>query len=531
MFKKLAAIFTIVAVLGVIAVPALAAGAGGLELPITEKPLQLRMWAQRLGSYRGSDYNEKVSFQEMEKRTNIKMDFEVSTGTGYEEQFNLMMASQDLPDLILYAAWDKHAANYGHQGALLPLEDLIAEHAPNFSRILEEYPELRGQITAADGHIYYMPNLALEGQLLVQMYPQIRFDWLEKLGLEEPVTTEDWYHVLKAFKEQDVNGNGIDDEVPFVAVNISNLMMMWAPAWGFNYQGAQTGFFIEDGVVKYSPYEDRFVELLEFLNRLYAEGLLDPTYASGDYSTNYANLREKVVNDVTGAWVGWAGSFMNTFRSLKADDPDFWIGPISPPKGPHGHQWHISARWQASGIGIAVASTTKHPVEAIKWLDYQYSEEGILLNNFGVEGVSYDMVDGYPKFKPHVFDNPDGLSPEESLLQYVPGGGSWATVSDGRYLEQYNPPEPAGYTVAERVAPYVNMSRMLPPVQFTPEEQRELAPIMMDLTTFVEENVNNFILGRRPLSEFGKFQESLKKMQVEKVLSIYQDAYDRFMSY
>ncbi len=141
------------------------------------------------------------------------------------------------------------------------------------------------------------------------------------------------------------------------------------------------------------------------------------------------------------------------------------------------------------------------------------------------------MVDGYPTFKPHVFKNPDGLSPEESLMQYVPGGGSWATVSDGRYLEQYNPPEPAGYTVTERVAPYVDMSRMLPPVQFTQEEQRTLTPIMMDLTTFVEENVNNFILGRKPLSEFPKFQQDLKKMQVEKVISIYQDAYDRFMSY
>lgn len=530
MFKKLTTILTVITLLSFASIPALA-DTGGLALPLSAKPLTLKMWAQRLGSYRGNDYNDKISFQEMEKRTNVKINFEISTGTGYEEQFNLMMASQDLPDLILYSSWDKNAATYGQQGALLPLEDLIAEHAPNFSRILAEYPELRGQITAADGHIYYLPNLALEGQLLVQMFPQIRFDWLDKLGLDEPETTDEWYQVLKAFKELDANGNGLTDEIPYVPLNISNLMMMFAPAWGFNYQGAQTGFFIDNGVVKYSPYEDRYVELLEYLNRLYAEGLMDPTYASGDYSTNYANLREKVSNDITGVWMGWAGSFMGTFRTLKQDDPNFHIGPIAPPKGPYGDQWHISARWQSSGIGMAIASTTKHPVEAIKWLDYQYSEEGILLNNFGVEGVSYDMINGYPTFKPHVFNNPDGLSPEESLLTYVPGGGSWATVSDGRYLEQYNPPEPPGYTVTERVAPYVNMSRMLPPVQFTQEEQRILTPIMMDLTTFVEENVNNFILGRKPLSEFPKFQQDLKKMQIEKVISIYQDAYNRFMSY
>lgn len=530
MFKKLTTILTVIALLSLIVVPVFA-DTGGLTLPISEKPLTLKLWAQRIGTFKGNDYNDKISFQEMEKRTNVKIDFEVSTGTGYEEQFNLMMASRDLPDMILYSVWNTQAANYGNQGALLPLEGLIAEHAPNFSRILSDYPELRGQITAADGHIYYLPNLALEGQLLIQMYPQVRYDWLDKLGLEDPVTTEDWYQMFKAFKEQDPNGNGEQDELPYVPVNIANLMMLFAPAFGYNYTGAQTGFFIDNGVVKYSPYEAGYLELLEYLNRLYAEGLMDPTYASGDYSVTYGNLKEKVTNDITGAWFGWAGSFMNTFRSLKEDDPNFRIGPIAPPKGPHGDQWHISARWQSSGIGIAIASTTKHAVEAIKWLDYQYSEQGVLLNNFGVEGVTYDLVDGYPKYRDHVFNNPDGLTPEESLLLHVPGGGSWATISDGRYLEQYNPPEPAGFTVAERVAPYVDMSRMLPPVQFTPEEQRVLTPIMMDLTTFVEENVNNFILGRRSLQDFPKFQQELQRMQVEKVISIYQDAYNRFMSY
>ncbi len=195
MFKKLTTILTVITLLSFASIPALA-DTGGLALPLSAKPLTLKMWAQRLGSYRGNDYNDKISFQEMEKRTNVKINFEISTGTGYEEQFNLMMASQDLPDLILYSSWDKNAATYGQQGALLPLEDLIAEHAPNFSRILAEYPELRGQITAADGHIYYLPNLALEGQLLVQMFPQIRFDWLDKLGLDEPETTDEWYQVL-----------------------------------------------------------------------------------------------------------------------------------------------------------------------------------------------------------------------------------------------------------------------------------------------------------------------------------------------
>lgn len=521
--KKLAGILVFALVLGVLSPAVFADGAGGLVLPISDKLLELDMWTARIGLYRGDDYNDKASFQEMEKRTNIRINFELSAGTAYEEQFNLLMASRDLPDLILAQGWNVNASTYGQQGALLPIDQYL-EYMPNFSRILEEYPEIRGQVTAADGHIYYMPNLALDGRVLVQMFPQIRKDWLANLGLPEPVTVDDWYNTFKAFKE------AYPDVTPYTPLDMNNLMMLFAPAFGMDYRGVGTGFIIEDGKVKYSPYEDRFKELLTFLNKLYSEGLMDPTYASGDYGSNYSALREKVVNDATGAWFGWAGSFMNTFRGLKADDPNFKIGPVAPPKGPYGDQWHVSARWQASGLGIAVSAQTKHPIEAVKWLDYQYSEDGILLNNFGVEGVSYDMVDGYPVFKDHVFNNPDGLSREESLLQYVPGGGSFATVEDYRYLEQYNPPDPGGDTVAEKVAPFVDMSRLLPPVQFTADEQRILRPIMADLDTFVLENVNNFILGRRPLSQFDNFKQTLERMQLNRVLEIYQAAYDRFMA-
>src|SRR5690554_4978908 len=179
--KKLAGILVFALVLGVLSPAVFADGAGGLVLPISDKLLELDMWTARIGLYRGDDYNDKASFQEMEKRTNIRINFELSAGTAYEEQFNLLMASRDLPDLILAQGWNVNASTYGQQGALLPIDQYL-EYMPNFSRILEEYPEIRGQVTAADGHIYYMPNLALDGRVLVQMFPQIRKDWLANLG-------------------------------------------------------------------------------------------------------------------------------------------------------------------------------------------------------------------------------------------------------------------------------------------------------------------------------------------------------------
>lgn len=492
---------------------------GILILPISKEKMNLSLWAPMDGNFKGKNYNEKASFQQMEKNTNIHIDFKSGQG---DEAFGLLMSSGKLPDMIFHYYWDKEGGKYGEIGALLALEELIDEHAPNLKRILSENPEVKGQITSPDGNIYYLPNIELNPTGWIQMFPQIRADWLEKLKLEQPKTIDDWYTVLKAFREGDPNGNKVKDEVPLVTAGILNVMRLFAPAYGMEYD-----FFVDNGMVQYGPYEPEFKDVVTFLNKLYSEELFDPNYL---VDGTFKSLTEKVTTDRAGAWFGWSGSYMGNFTKLMEGKHDtFKIAPVLPPIGPDGDQRHVSNRWPATGVGIAVAADTKNAEEVIKWLDYQYSTDGIILNNFGVEGVSYDLVNGEPVFKDVILHpTQEGFNNTQALLNYTIGGGSWATVGDPRYLEQIRIANGQLENPLELYGKYVDFDKKIPPLQFLPKENDIILPIMADVTTFVDENINAFIMGRRSLTEYDAFIAQLKNMKFDRVLEQYQKAYDRF---
>ncbi|MDF2714395.1 MAG: transporter substrate-binding protein [Paenibacillus sp.] len=498
---------------------------GGLKLPIVEKERTISLWVPLASDFKGKSYNEKFSFQQMEKDTNIKVDFKHVSDVSFEEQFNLLMTSGKLPDVIFSYYWDQQASKYGTNGALMPLEDLIDKHAPNLKRLLSEYPDIKGQITSPEGHIYFLPNMVLDNSMLVQMFPQVRQDWLDKLGLKAPTTTDEWYEVLKAFKEKDPNGNGVQDELPFVNFTLEALMNLFGPAFGVEYPlGASTGFFVDNGKVKFGPYDPKYKELMAYLGKLQKEKLIDITTLK-----TFDELREKVTTDKAGSWFGWSGSYMGTFTNLMKDKkhPTFKISPVVPPKGPQGEQRHISNRWPAAGVGLAVAKSAKNPEEIVKWLDYQYSPAGVILNNFGVEGKSYELKGKSPHYSDSLLHPANGNTNTQELLLHTIGGGSWATVSDPDGGKQMRVANGQDTNPLEIYAPYVDLNKKLPPLQFLQKESDIVNPLMADIKTYVEEQTNAFIQGK-PLADVDAFQAQLKKMNIEKVLEQYQIAYDRF---
>ena len=101
-------------------------------------------------------------------------------------------------------------------GRIIRLNELIDSYAPNLKRIIESDPDVKKQIALDDGTIYMFPLLKLDAlKLNATSVLIMRQDWLDKLNLKVPTNIDEWYTVLKAFKEQDPNGNGKPDELPF----------------------------------------------------------------------------------------------------------------------------------------------------------------------------------------------------------------------------------------------------------------------------------------------------------------------------
>ena len=126
-------------------------------------------------------------------------------------------AGQELADMMLIPPSWSNAGVYkmALDGTIIPLDDLIEEHAPHIKQFLEENPILKGLITAPDGHIYSICDAPMfVNDLVVQCALYIREDWLQQLGLEVPKTIEDWYNVLTAFKGKTDTVYGLE-AIPF----------------------------------------------------------------------------------------------------------------------------------------------------------------------------------------------------------------------------------------------------------------------------------------------------------------------------
>lgn len=468
------------------------------------------------------DNNDALYFQLMEELTGCHVEWiHPASGAG-AERFNLIIASGNLPDMIFYN-WKNVSGGvsmYVEDEIIIPLKDLIEENMPNLSKFLKENPHIAKQFTSDDGEIYSIPIIRKDEELKVFQGPQIRQDWLEKLGLEEPKTPEELYEVLKAFKTQDPNGNGKADEIPMSGVkfepnshSIGNLL------WQF---GTANDFYVEDGKVTYGVLEDAFETGIKYITRLYSEGLIDPDYL--------LNSREKMDNKVMNDIVGFVYSLQpgNFYNNMNGSGRKV-VGIEHPAaEGAENNVFDSVYVEDVTATSIAVTTANKNPAGSLKWLDYFFGEKGTEIMNYGKEGLTFEYTeDGYPKFTDYIFNNPDGKSQQEvcgvSLGTYQAG---FPTLQEWNYYEQIL--TPWGKESIEKWSGSANTDGIIPPLSFTEEESSVIATNMSQIETYVSEKVNKIIIGNASIEELPKIREKVKDMGIDEVIEIYNNALARY---
>jgi putative aldouronate transport system substrate-binding protein len=468
------------------------------------------------------DYNGIEGYKELEKRTNIHIDFQHPPSGQERDNFNLMIASGKLPDVI---EWNWATIPGGPEkalkdGTIIRLNEYIDQHAPNLSRILKEHPEWKKQASTDDGSIYMFPFIRGDKYLTVFYGPTLRQDWLDKLKLQVPTTIDEWYTVLKAIKEGDPNGNGKPDEIPLsIAKGNIDYSKIFVGAWGIT-----TGFFQENGQVKFGPLDPRYKEFLAVMNRWYNEGLLNRDYAAVDGKLMDAMITGNQLGSTAMFTLGGIGRFSELMASK---DPNFKLVPAPYPVLNKGEKPHFGQMdFQVPGTGAALTSKNEHIIQTVKWLDYKYGEEGHLLFNFGIEGQSYDMVSGYPKYTDLILNNPEGLSVKDAMGRWFLASFSGPILQDKRYLEQalkLQTQRDAVSTIWQ-----ADNSKLMPNVTPTKEESSKFASIMNDVNTYHDEMFNKFVMGAESLDNYDMFVQTLKSMGVEDAIKIQQGALERF---
>lgn len=348
---------------------------------------------------------------------NIKMEFVPVPRSEEIKKLNVLMASGgNVPDIVF--TYDTPTFNrYAEQGGLTELTDLINEHGPNLKEFLDEDAMSYGQ--------YMGKQFAVPGKraFLGKYSSFIRTDWLEKLGMDVPQTTDELYEVLKAFKEKDPGETG-GKVIPF---GMTIEPAQYDPLiWSFIQPTTDEQKYTQLqklGANDYPTLLPGFKDALQFFNKLYNEGLI-----SRDFSLD--EDKKQLTQDVTNGLTGFlTEDYPNlyyadgTYDTLLKNQPDAKLEPIDPFTNSEGKR--AKPEYAPNGMYIMIPKTSSHAVEAIKYLNWMADPANLLALQNGVEGENYEMVDGIPVMKT---DAP------QDVIDRLYNSGDIAIIANGNFV-------------------------------------------------------------------------------------------------
>lgn len=448
-----------------------------------------------------NDVSESPFHSELNEKTGIEWDWEwPAEGTDRETAYNLMLTGDTLPDVIYYRANHRKASQYLVDGMIIALNDYM-EYAPNLQKLFDENEDIRKDCMTDDGQIYMFP-MVNETYALTTSGPIIRKDWLDELGLEEPVTCDDWETVLKAFKEKyGATFASIDD-------------LYW-----FGFLGGTREYIIDDdGKVQYGYTLDSTRKSLEILARWQQEGLLDPDFASLDSTM----VNQKCLNGETG--ICFAYGISNEL--LAVGDWEGLTFPVEK-EGDIPEYTRMTTRVDY-GYGAMVTTACEDIPAVMKALDWAYGEEGQMYWNCGDEGRDYTVdADGNITFTDKIMNNPE-LSVGEAMQQVNASqfGGPMIRLEKAMIAKSNEQTNEA----REKWSVSNMQKHMMPLITQTAEETDAISSKLTAISSYAEESWFSFISGETELNDenWDAFKQQLDELGLQDVLKAKQDALDRY---
>ena len=321
------------------------------------------------------DDNNMVE-QMINEMLNVEIEYIQIPHIQFEEQLGLILASRDLPDIINFLNL-AGTAEWAMQGAIIPLDDLLESHGQDILSHWIEDDWLRVR-SATDGRIYGIPAITDVPGAFSVMYRQ---DMLEYLELESPRTLDEFIAVLEAVRD------GFDDVIPY-----AGLLRPFQNAFGI--QSTVWQIYNDEYVTRFT--HPNYVEYLELMVQMYSDRLIDPEFFTRNAVT--ANIEELFFSNrafMTEQWAAFAQTATTTIREIH---PEAIMMSTDPIVGPHGHQQIMGrSRWMAAG---AISSQADRPEDLMRVLNWFFTYDGITLTNFGVEGETFEYVNGEQRLLP-----------------------------------------------------------------------------------------------------------------------------------
>lgn len=497
-----------------------------------------------------TDYEDNYLTNLLEEEMGVEIEiYQLPTDTNeMKTKLSLMISGSDkLPDVFcIYGIGEELILDYGSKGAFIPLNDYLndPELAVNFNDIPQEDKDtIITAMTSADGNIYALPKFEPQNWNLTPNRLYLNETWLNNLGLDIPATTEEYREVLRAFVNEDPNGNGIKDEIGVYGIASGgygeNVTLSLMNAFEF-YRGGGELALSEDGSTVIAPYTtEGWKKGLEYMNSLYTEGLLEASIFTDDSTQFKATLNNESANIVGSVSAGSYGNWTDTNNNKNFQD----MVLIAPLEGPDGiaytpylsynpdPTWYITSSCENPELAFQLGDlffrqdmgmTARYGEEGVDWTmdeeilgDYtnEYIELGLYdqvsavdLTNLWAENTNKFWHNINPRYAPTSLSDTIALGTSE----YDP---DLATVGLKVFNDKYYIP--------------AHPEHVLEGLKFTIEESKKITEVATNIPEFIKQSLAEFVTGARSLDDWDQYLKELDNMGIETWIECTQAAYDR----
>ena len=481
-------------------------------------------------------YADMMYYQELEKRTGVHIDFThpIQGSTG-QEAFIAMLSGAEIPDMIEYN-WSTYTG--GPQQALdddviIALNDYLEEHAPNYYDYMEgEKGKAEGyryklEATTDDGR-YYGFNVLSIGETKGFMGIYTRADLLEKWGMDVPETIDEWTAVFAKAKAEGFSK-------PFTST-VHSLSFTSANSHTFNTAyGVGKNFYLEGDKVVFAPFQPGYKEYVAQLAEWTKAGYIDTGFITNDSAKIEANMTNGTSMTTHGYTGGGIGKIL---PAAQAVNPSYDLVACPYPvakKGDIAEFQEIDNAAKPTAIGIS--TTCGNYEKAVEWCDYVYSDEGVVLQLFGIEGDTFEVeeIDGekHYVYTEKITDlEANGFnSVGEALYHYMlpcnhPGYNQHTDYLNGYYQIDRQKEALKTWNISAEKA----MKHKLPTLSLSVDESREVTDISEVAVAELEAGLCDIILGKKSIDEYDSIIKKAKENGYDRYLEINQTAYDRYLA-
>jgi len=513
-----------------------AACGGGKEERVQTDGKNFTYWTVMQGESSVSlkDYNEMLMWQELEKRTGVHIDFihplEGSTGS---EAFTTMLTSSDRPDFIEYY-WDAYSGGPQQaldDGVLIALDDYLKDCAPNYYDYMEgekgKAADYRYKLMATtEKGNYFGFNVLNVGNAKAFAGLYVRGDKLEEWGMERPETIDEWTALFAKAKAEGF-------EKPLTG-QIDAFSFQSARTHSFNTAfNVGKDFYLEDGKVVFGPFQPGFKEYVNQLAEWTKAGYVDTGFVTNDA----AKVEGNIANDISIASWGFIGSAMGKITpAAREKNPNFSLVACPAPAANKGEISKFQMRYnEATNTAVGITPECGNYEAAISWYDYFYSEEGTILQVFGVEGDTFTVeeIDGekHYVYTDKIINHEGTDSMTNALYKYMlpanhPGYNQHADYLNGYYQYEEQKEALEIWNRASDLAADV----VLPTLAYTEDELEENTTIKEIANPALEVAICDTILGKRSIDKWDDAIAEAKANGYDDYIANVQAAYDRFMA-